>query len=481
VRTDSQTTAPPAGAELERAGSRVFVSFVASVAATSGLLFGFDIAVISGAIVYLRPLWNLSELGTEIATSSLLAGCIVGAAFAGTLSDGWGRRKSLLLSAALFAFSAVCSAFPTLLPFGHAVGVPGGFLLARLGGGFAVGAASLLAPLYIAEISPARIRGQLVALNQMAIVTGILLSYLANWGLSFLGTESWRWMFAVAALPALFLLVAMFFVPESPRWLMEKGREQEARKVLERAAGTVEARVAIGSLRETIQLESGTIGELFQPGIRKALGIALVLAVMQQWVGVNTLLFYGSITLNDVLGWHAQTAGAPALGALALIGAVNFLATIIALYLIDRIGRKPLLVFSAAAMGVCWIGLAYLFHLPHPPAVPVVVAMFLCSGTFAVGLGPGVWVLLAEIFPTRIRGRAMAAGTVTLWIACTALTMSFPTLSRTLGQSGAQLIYAAACAFTALFVAFGVPETRGKTLEEIERFWIVKSKDGEVA
>jgi SP family arabinose:H+ symporter-like MFS transporter len=454
------------------AGSRAFVSFVSVVAATSGLLFGFDIAVISGAIVYLRPEWNLSELGTEIATSSLLAGCIFGAMCAGLMGDGWGRRKALLLSAALFAFSAVGSAFPHALPFGHLVGVPGGFVFARLCGGFAVGAASLLAPLYIAEIAPARIRGQLVGLNQMAIVTGILLSYLANWGLTFLGSESWRWMFAVAAVPALLLLVALFFVPESPRWLMERGREREAMAVLERAAGTMEATTAIDSLRETIQLESGKLRELLQPGVRRSLVIALVLAVMQQWVGVNTLLFYGSITLNDVLGWHARTAGAPALGALALIGAVNFVATIIALNLIDRIGRKALLVFSASAMGVCWIALAILFHMPHPPAVPVVVAMFLCSGTFAVGLGPGVWVLLAEIFPTRIRGRAMAVGTVALWVACTALTMSFPTLSRLLGQAGAQLIYAGMCAFTAGFVLLAVPETRGKTLEEIERLWL---------
>ncbi len=465
-----------AGVRAARQGSRAFVYFVSAVAATSGLLFGFDIAVISGAIVYLKPEWHLSELGTEIATSSLLAGCIIGAALAGSLSDGWGRKKALLLSAALFAFSAICSAFPHLLPLGHVAGVPGGFVVARLLGGFAVGAASLLAPLYIAEISPARIRGQLVGLNQMAIVTGILLSYLANWGLSFFGSESWRWMFAVAAIPALFLLIAMLFVPESPRWLTEKGREGEALAVLERAAGTEEATTAIENLRETIQLESGKLSELFEPRVRRSLVIALVMAVMQQWVGVNTLLFYGSITLNDVLGWKAQTAGAPALGALALIGGVNFLATILALNLIDRIGRKALLIISASTMGLCWIGLAVLFAQPHPPAVPVVVAMFLCSGTFAVGLGPGVWVLLAEIFPTKIRGRAMAVGTVALWAACTALTMSFPTRSRVLGQSGVQLIYAGACAFTALFVWFGVPETRGKTLEEIERFWMERGK-----
>ena len=467
-----------AGQRAPRTGSRVFVYFVSAVVATSGLLFGFDIAVISGALVYLRPLWQLSELGTEIAMGALLVGCIVGAALAGTLSDSWGRKKALVLSAALFALGAVYSAFPEIVPLGHLVGVPGGFVLARLMGGFAVGAASLLGPLYVAEISPARIRGQLVGLNQMAIVTGILLSYLANWGLSFLGSDSWRWMFAAAAVPAVFLLVAMAFVPESPRWLTEQGREDEAFTVLERAAGTEEATTAIRELRETIQLESGKLSELFEPRWRHSLIIALVMAIMQQWVGVNTVLFYGSMTLNEVLGWKAQTPGATALGALALIGAVNFVSTILALQLIDHIGRKALLIISAGLMGVSWLGLAALFAMPHPPAVPVVVMMFLCTGTFAVGMGPVVWVLLAEIFPMRIRGRAMAVGTMTLWAGSASVTMSFPTLTRVLGQSGAQLIYAGCCAFTVLFVALYVPETKGKTLEEIERFWIDKGKPG---
>jgi len=476
---EAQGIAPAApGARRVRQGSRAFVWFVSAVAATSGLLFGFDIAVISGALVYIRPLWHLSELGTEVAMGALLVGCIVGSALAGSVSDSWGRKKSLVLSAALFAVGAICSAFPEVVPLGHLTGVPNGFLVARLMGGFAVGAASLLGPLYVAEISPARIRGMLVALNQMAIVTGILLSYLANWGLSFLGSDSWRWMFAAAAVPAVFLLVAMTFVPESPRWLTEQGREEEALSVLERAAGTEEAVTAIGELKEMIQLETGKLSELFAPNMRRSLIIAMVMAVMQQWVGVNTVLFYGSITLNEVLGWKAQTAGAPALGALALIGSVNFVSTILALYLIDRIGRKALLIISAGLMGVAWLGLAAFFAMPHPPAVPVVVMMFLCTGTFAVGMGPVVWVLLAEIFPMRIRGRAMAVGTLTLWAASTSVTMSFPTLTRLLGQSGAQLIYFSACAFTVLFTIFMVPETKGKTLEEIERFWLHKGKQG---
>jgi MFS transporter, SP family, arabinose:H+ symporter len=446
------------GGSASGEGSRAFVYFISAVAATSGLLFGFDIAVINGAIVFLEKEWHLSELQTELAASSLLVGCIFGAAFGGWLSDLWGRRNALLLSAFLFAVSAIGASLPHGLPE---------FAVARVLGGLAIGVASVLAPLYIAEISPARIRGRLVAMNQMAIVSGILLSYLANWGLSFLGSGSWRYMFAVAAIPALVFFIALFFVPESPRWLMEKGRESEARQVLERATGVREATVAIDALKEVITEESGTFAELFKPGIRRALGLAIVLAIMQQWAGVNTVLFYGSKILSD------QVGATSALGANVLIGLINFVCTIIALGLIDRLGRKALLVFSAAAMAISHVILALCFLRTNPPAALIVGAMLLCVAAFAVGLGPGVWVVLSEIFPTRIRGRAMAVATVALWVACTVLTMTFLTLSRTLGRTGAFLIYGGMCAFTALFVFFVVPETRGKTLEEIEKFWVV--------
>jgi len=450
-----------AGSRISRQGSRGFVYFVSAVAATSGLLFGFDIAVINGAIVFLEKEWQLSELQTEMAASALLVGCIFGAAFGGWLSDLWGRRKALLLSAFLFATSAIGASLP------HSLGE---FAVARLLGGLAIGVASVLAPLYIAEISPARIRGRLVALNQMAIVSGILLSYLANWGLSFLGAGSWRYMFAVAAIPSLVFFVALFFVPESPRWLMERGREAEALHVLERAAGTAEAVTAIDSLKETIQAESGSFGELFAPGVRRALGIAIVLAIMQQWAGVNTVLFYGSKILSS------QVGATSALGANVLIGLINFVCTIVALGLIDRLGRKALLIFSSGAMAISHVILALCFQRNNPPEALIVGAMLLCVAAFAVGLGPGVWVVLAEIFPTRIRGRAMSVATVALWVACTVLTMTFLTLSRVLGRNGAFLIYGGMCAFTALFVLFAVPETRGKTLEEIEKLWVAPSR-----
>lgn len=437
----------------------IYVWIVSLVAATSGLLFGFDIAVINGAIVFLKKQWALTEFETELAASALLSGCIAGAAVGGWFSDRYGRRIVLMVSAVLFAVSALGSALPRNLTE---------FALARILGGVAIGVASVLAPLYIAEVAPARVRGRLVSLNQMAIVTGILLAYFTNWVLSFQGDHSWRWMFAVAAAPALFFLVALFFVPESPRWLVEMGREMEALGILSRVNGQKAAEIELIQIRSAVAEESGTWRELFQPGIRRALFISIVLAVMQQWSGVNTVLFYGSIILQEKVGGHSESA---AIGANVLIGAINFLFTIVAIALIDRVGRKALLIFSSTLMGLSLAGLALVFRMTPPPAALVIILMLMCVASFAVGLGPGVWVVLSEIFPNRIRGRAMSIATLSLWVACTVLTMTFLSITTALGPTGAFYIYAGMCAFTAWFVWRLTPETKNRTLEEIEGFW----------
>lgn len=439
--------------------SPLYVWFVSLVAATSGLLFGFDIAVINGAIVFLRQQWQLTEWQTEYAASSLLIGCVFGAAFGGGISDRLGRRKVLLASAVLFALSAIGAALPRNLVQ---------FAAARFAGGIAIGMASVLAPVYIAEVAPARLRGRLVSLNQMAIVTGILLSYFANWVLSYSGPESWRWMFAVAAVPSVFFFIALFFVPESPRWLVETGRESAALAVLTRVNGPEIAQADLASIRAAVAEESGTLRELFEPGVRRALFVAVVLAVMQQWTGVNSVLFYGSVILNEQVGGHTETA---ALGANVLIGLINFLMTFVAIALIDKVGRKALLIGSASSMGLCLAGMALAFRMAQPPPYLVIALMLMAVASFAVGLGPGVWVVLSEIFPNRIRGRAMAIATVSLWIACVVLTMTFLTISRLTGPSGAFLLYSSMCAFTAFFVWRMTPETRGRTLEEIESLW----------
>ncbi|MCX6635472.1 MAG: sugar porter family MFS transporter [Acidobacteria bacterium] len=432
---------------------------VSIVAAVSGLLFGFDIAVINGAIIFLRQQFGLSEVQTEVAASSLLIGCVFGAAIAGWLSDRYGRRRILIFSALLFAASALGAALPRNLDE---------FVVARFIGGLAVGVASVLAPLYIAEVSPPRIRGRLVALNQMTIVTGILLAYLVNWSLSFAGPSGWRWMFAAAAVPAAAFFVALFFVPESPRWLVERGMESVALGVLSRVSGEARAREEIEEIREAIAQESGTLAELFQPGMRRALAIGVALAILQQITGINTVLFYGSVIFKERVGGQTESA---AIGANVFIGLVNFLATIIALWIIDQTGRRPLLMFSAGVMGVCQLALGAAFLIQPPPAMLVLSIMLALLGAFAVGLGPGVWVVLSEIFPTRVRGRAMSIATVSLWIACVALTMTFLSLAKAITISGAFWLYGFWCVVMYVIVWRFTPETKGKTLEQIEKLW----------
>jgi len=439
--------------------STVFVYLASVVAAVSGLLFGFDIAVINGAIVFLRQQFALSDFQTELAASSLLVGCIPGAMLAGYLSDRFGRRRILIFSAVLFAGSAVGASLPKTLAL---------FAVARFAGGVAIGVASVLAPLYIAEVSPPKIRGRLVSLNQMAIVSGILLAYLVNWLLSFLGPNSWRLMFATAAIPSVFFFVALFFVPESPRWLTKAGREKEAFAVLTRVLGQAEAELEMAEIRETIAAESGSLAQLFQPGLRKALLIGVVLAILQQVTGINTVLFYGAIIFKEQLGNHSNSS---AIAANVLVGLVNCLSTIIALWIIDKVGRKALLMFSAAGMAICQIGMAIGFSMRPIPGTPIFALILLCAFSFAVGLGPGVWVVMAEIYPTRIRGRAMSIATVSLWVACVALTMTFLSLVRALGISGTFLIYASMGVTMFLFVWLITPETKGKTLEQIEALW----------
>lgn len=429
---------------------------VATVAATAGLLFGFDIAVIKGAIVFLRQQWGLSEWQTEVAASALLFGCVAGAAAGGALSDRFGRRRVLMLCALLFGVSALGAALPRDLAE---------FVAARFLGGVAIGVASLLAPLYIAEVAPAHRRGRLVSLNQMAIVTGILLAYFINWTLSFGGANSWRWMFAAAAVPSAAFFAALLFVPESPRWLVARGRAAEALAVLRRTLGAAPAAETLTRIEEAIREESGTLAELIRPGFRRALGIALFLAVMQQWTGVNTVLFYGALILKDQVGGQSDSS---AIGASVLIGVVNFAATIAAIALIDRWGRKALLIASALGMAVCLAGLAFAFRQQPPSAALVITCMLGCVASFGAGLGPGVWVVLSEIFPNRIRGRAMGLATMALWCACVVLTMTYLSLSSALGPAGAFTLYAGMCLATAAFVWRLTPETKGRTLEDIE-------------
>ena len=432
-----------------------YVYLISIVAATAGLLFGFDIAVINGALIFLREQFLWSDFQTEIAAGSLLLGCAFGASAAGWLSDRFGRKRILMLAAVLFAASSLATALPRNLAE---------FIAARLAAGVATGIASVLAPLYISENAPRHIRGRLVTFNQMAIVTGILLAYLVNWGLAGIGPSSWRWMFAAAAVPATGLGIALLFVPESPRWLIRQGRDEEARRVLRDVGAAGE----FDEIRETVAEEQGTLRQLLEPGLRKPLVIAVMLAFLQQVTGVNTVLYYGSIIFREQVGEKSAVA---AIGVNVIIGFINVLATIVAIWIIDRVGRKPLLLASSAGMAVSLVALGLAFTMTPPPAAIVLAVMLAYVASFGIGMGPGVWVVMSELFPTSIRGRAMSIATITLWMSCLLLTGTFLSLVSALGASGAFWIYAGLSAFTFVFVWRVTPETRGKSLEEIEKMW----------
>lgn len=439
-----------------QSGSRGYLYRVSSVAALSGFLFGFDTAIINGAIVFLRRHFRWSEIETEFAAGSLLAGCALGAGVAGALSDRFGRKTVLLVSAVIFAVSSVATALPNGL---------GQFAAARVIAGVAIGIASMLAPLYIAEAAPAAIRGRLVSMNQLAIVLGILVSYLAGWALAGLGEGSWRWMFAVAAVPSLLFFSAMFFVPESPRWLVKEGRHGEAKEVLAKL-GEPPSRLL--EIERAIAEESGSLGQLLEPGLRRPMLIGVTLAILQQVTGINTVLYYGSIIFTEQAGAESTSA---ALWSNVLVGAINLVFTIVALFAIDRLGRKPLLISAAAGMGVALTALGFVFAagLATPALVLALILGYVAF--FSFGMGPGVWVVISELFPTRIRGRAMSVATVALWLACLLITLTFLSLVKAFTVAGAFWIYAFLCACTVWFVWKFTPETKGKNLEEIERQW----------
>ena len=442
-----------------RQGSSRYVYLPAAVAAIGGLLFGFDTAVINGAIVFLKSQFGLSDSQTEVAASSLLLGCVVGASLAAFTSDRFGRKWVLLAAAALFTVSSVASALPRDLTE---------FVIARVIGGLAIGLASTLSPLYIAEISPANSRGLMVSLNQLAIVVGILLSYSVNYLLTGAGPANWRWMFASAAIPSICFLMALLFISESPRWLVQKGREREAERFLSRMVGSEAAGGEVKAIRDAIAEESGN---LFDPAFGKPLVVAIVLALFSQFTGINTIIYYGSLVFLEHVPHQTATT---ALWANVMIGGINLIATILGMSLIDRVGRKPLLMSAFAGMALSLVAVSAGIHF-HASAVGVLIFILIYVACFAVGVGTGTWVMMAEICPSRIRGRAMSVATIFLWCGTLVVTLTFLSLVKGLTAPGTFLLYAAVSIAAFLFVWRLVPETKGRTLEEIDSWWRARS------
>lgn len=429
---------------------------IAITGAISGLLFGFDTAVINGALLSLRAHFALTEVQVEFAASSLLYGCLFGAMGAGWLSDRYGRRSILRLSGVLFLVSAIFAAVP------HTIAE---FLAARFLGGLGIGLASTIAPVYLAEVSPREKRGSIVTLNQMAIVTGILVAYCTNWAFSFTGAAAWRWMFGSAALPAMAFIVCLRFVPESPRWLIQERRSEEARAALHEIGGDAHESETMREVMKAIAEEEPPHGWMRR--MRRPLLLAVVVAALQQMTGINTVLYYGSMLFVA----HGNSGSdSRAFAANVLIGATNFVFTLVALAVMDRIGRRILLGSSAAVMLGALLLLVFEFHRATPHFSLIVTSTMLYVAAFATGLGPGAWVYIAEIFPTNIRGRAMSIATSVLWASCILVSNSFLTLIRALTAAGAFAVYAGICAIAVVFF-FRLPETRGRSLEEIERSW----------
>lgn len=448
----------------KREGGRlpVFVLLVAASTAIAGLLFGYDTAVINGALVYVRADFRLSPVATELTATVLLWGCAVGAGVAGYMSDRFGRRIVLLASGLLFCASALGAAFATAL--WH-------LLAARVLGGLAVGCASLITPLYLAEIAPAAVRGRLVTMYQLAIVTGILAAFFTNYKLAGLAA-SWRWMFGLGAFPALVLCLSLLWIPESPRWLLQVGRQEMARSVLNRISPRAEAEEEMANISRAISTEArGSYRELLGKTLRKPLVLTVMLAIIQQVTGINTVMYYGSIIFSE----HSGSTAGQAVGMNVLVGVVNFLLTVAALTSIDRLGRRPLLLVSTAGMSACLaVFAAALEWLPGHPWV-MLTAVLGYVAFFAFGLGPGVWVCLAELFPNHIRGRAMSLATVVLWLAVSVVTATFLSLMQMFSAPAVFLGYAAICAASFVYVWLRLPETRNRTLEDIETMWAAEN------
>jgi sugar porter (SP) family MFS transporter len=438
--------------------SSFYVIFVTVIAAIGGLLFGFDTAIVAGATRYLKDQFALTSIQEGWAVSVVLIGCMFGAGISGTISDRIGRKRFMLVSAVLFLVSAVGCALPRTIAE---------FVVFRFIGGLGIGSASILAPLYISEIAPARIRGALVSVNQMAIVTGILLAYFINWAFAGVGPSNWRWMYAAGALPSVIFFILLLRVPESPRWLVKQSRESEALGVLSRVNTADLAAAEVSSIKEALAMEKGSLAELFRPGFRRALLIAVVLAILQQITGINAVLYYAP-RIFERAGFSRMSA----IGQSTIVGFVNMLFTIVAIVLVDRIGRKPLLLTSAGGMGVSLLLLGAAFKSQAFSGPLILGLILLYIAFFAMAMGPIVWVVLAEIFPTRMRGSAMAIATVILWISDFAVTLSFPVIADRLNESTAFWLYGAMCAIDFVFMLAVLPETKGKTLEEIETHWL---------
>lgn len=454
--------------------NQIFIYFICLVSAMGGLLFGYDWVVIGGAKPFYEAFFDISgnEGMQALAMSIALLGCLLGATMAGFLADKYGRKKLLIFSAFVFFVSSWGTGASNNIPT---------FILARLVGGIAIGLAADLSPMYIAEVAPTHIRGKLVTLNQLTIVIGILGAQIVNMLIaepvateataadilnSWNGQSGWRWMFWAVCIPSgIFFLLSMF-IPESPRWLVGAGQNEQAQKVLTSIGGTEYAKSELESYAKantSAQSEKGALSLLFSSKMRNVLVIGIVIAMFQQWSGTNVIFNYAQ-EIFQAAGYGISDV----LMNIVVTGIANLIFTFVAIYTVERLGRKTLMLIGSLGLAGIYtlLGLSYFFEFK---GFIMIVFVVLAIGFYAMSLGPITWVLLSEIFPNKVRGVAMAVCTAALWIASFLLTYTFPFLNSGLGTGGTFMLYAAICFFGFIFVLRRIPETKGKSLENIEK------------
>ncbi len=440
-----------------------FVYIAASFAALGGLLFGYDTGVISGALIFIKDEFGLTTAAEEIVVSGVLLGATVGAIAGGKAADLFGRRRVLLTTAGIFAFGALASA---------AAPSPAMLIASRVVLGLAIGLASTNVPVYLSEVAPPRARGWVVSLFQLAVTIGIVVAYLTDY--AFAGIEGWRWMLGLAVVPALVFGAGMFFLPETPRWLIRGGQHETAHRVLQRIRqqADVNAEVEEIKLSLALQTESGHWTDLLRRQVRPALLVGIGLAVFQQITGINTVIYYAPKILQAA-GFNSASG---AILATVGVGVVNVAMTIVAMYLVDRAGRRPLLLVGIAGMIVTLAVLGLSFRISNPSgqlAWTAVICLMGYVAAFAISLGPIFWLLIAEIYPLKIRGIAEGTAATFNWGSNFVVSLTFLTLVEKLGASSTFLLYALFSVASWLFAYYLVPETKGRTLEQIEAFWRV--------
>jgi SP family arabinose:H+ symporter-like MFS transporter len=446
---------------------------ISIVSAMGGLLFGYDWVVIGGAKPFYEPFFGITgSPGLQgWAMSCALIGCLAGALLSGWLSDRFGRRRLLILSAALFIIASLGTG---------SAGSFEAFIVFRMLGGVGIGLASNLSPMYIAEVTPGNVRGGFVSINQLTIVIGILAAQLINWRIaqpvppeattadilaSWNGQSGWRWMFYACTVPALLFFIFMWFVPESPRWLAKnRDNHPKVRKILAKIGGDEYAGAELVAIEETLKTssEKTDIRALFQSGLTKLLVLGVVLAVFQQWCGINVIFNYAQEIFSNA-GYSVSDI----LFNIVITGSVNLLFTFVGMFTVDRLGRKALMLLGAGGLAGIFaiLGSMYFFQLKGLPLLIMVVMAIAC---YAMSLAPVTWVILSEIFPNRIRGAAMSVATFSLWAACFVLTYTFPLLNQLLKASGTFWLYGMICLLGFFFILKKLPETKGKSLEQIE-------------